>query len=279
MATTLRAALAEVLPTADSTDNNNMSDVVGNKTDTVAGSSLISLTKLIDQNVDTINNSIDIPSIDSTANLLISDVIGNKSDTALGTSIISITKAIAALSTYIKDATDKIDGLAVSGLSGVNNSLAYKVHEIEKHFHNSAQWFGKDGGDNLLNRDSVTPWALVAGTSQAYGTEVQLSDGTEVESGSATKKFDLHEILIVDNDAGNAVTTYKIQFWYGTGLFAAATLLTECVCSFYSVSDNHGVIVMVCPRITCNNKLWARVKCSVNSKSLSFIMGVHTYVA
>ena len=36
-ATTLRAALAEVLPTANSADNNNMSDVIGNKTDTSAG--------------------------------------------------------------------------------------------------------------------------------------------------------------------------------------------------------------------------------------------------
>jgi hypothetical protein len=120
---------------------------------------------------------------------------------------------------------------------------------------------------------------MVSGTSQAYGSEVQLSDGTEIESGSATKKYDLHEILIVDNDAGNAVTTFKIQLWYGTGLFAAATLLTECVASFYSVSDNHGVIVMVCPRIACNNKLWARIKCSVNTKSISILIGLHTYVA
>lgn len=222
---TLRASLAELLPTANSVDNAQMSDVIGNKTDTSAGNSIYGLTKKID--------------------------------------------ALAL----------KIDGSAVDGLSGVNNSLAYKVHELEKHFHNSAQWFGKDGGDNLLNRDSVTPWALVAGTSQAYGTEVQLSDGTEIESGSAIKKYDLHEVLIVDNDAGNAVTTFKVQFWYGTGLFAAATLLTECVCSFYSVSDNHGVITMVCPRITCNNKLWARIKCSVNSKSISILIGVHTYVS
>jgi len=45
MATTLRAALAEVLPTADSADNANMSDVVGNKTDTSAGDSIVSLQK------------------------------------------------------------------------------------------------------------------------------------------------------------------------------------------------------------------------------------------
>ena len=44
-ATTLRAALAEVLPTADSADNNNMSDVIGNKTDTSSGDSIIAYLK------------------------------------------------------------------------------------------------------------------------------------------------------------------------------------------------------------------------------------------
>jgi len=47
MATTLRAALAEVLPTADSALNVNMSDVIGNKTDTTAGNSLVGLLKSV----------------------------------------------------------------------------------------------------------------------------------------------------------------------------------------------------------------------------------------
>lgn len=185
----------------------------------------------------------------------------------------------SAVEAAVTVATLKIDGAAVSGLSGVADSLAYKVHEIEKHIHNSDQWFGKDSEDDLLNRNSLTPWVLVAGDSQAYGSEIQLSDGTEVESGSTTKKFDLHEVLIVANDAINAVTTFKIQFWYGTGLFAAATLLTESVASFYAVSDNHGIIQIRAPRITCNNKLWARIACSVNGKSISILIGLHTYTA
>ena len=36
----------------------------------------------------------------------------------------------------------KIDDEAVLGLLGTSNSLAYKVHEIEKHFHSSGSWFG-----------------------------------------------------------------------------------------------------------------------------------------
>ena len=37
---------------------------------------------------------------------------------------------------------NKIDGLSVSGLTGVSNSLAYRVHEIERHLHSSGRWFG-----------------------------------------------------------------------------------------------------------------------------------------
>jgi len=48
MGVTLRSALAEVLPTADSADNANMSDVIGNKTDTVNGNSIMGYSKSID---------------------------------------------------------------------------------------------------------------------------------------------------------------------------------------------------------------------------------------
>jgi len=212
------------------------------------------------------------PDIDSVLNAQIADVIGNKSDSINGTSLVAIQK-------QVKTQTDNIDEHAVLGLAGTVDSLAYKVHEIEKHFHNSAQWYGKDSVDDLLNRDSVTPFVLTAGDDQDYGTEVQLSDGTEIEGGSATKKFDFHKILITDNNAGNTSTTFKFELWYGTGIFAAATLLTECVANFYSISDNHGVMEFPCPRIACNNKLWARVKCNVNGKSCSILVGVHVYEA
>jgi len=45
---TLRAALAEMLPTANSAANLQMSDVVGNKTDTLAGDSLVSMLRLVE---------------------------------------------------------------------------------------------------------------------------------------------------------------------------------------------------------------------------------------
>lgn len=62
MATTLRAALAEVLPTADSIDNASMSDVIGNKTDTSAGNSIIALQK---ETLELIGEVADVPFEDS----------------------------------------------------------------------------------------------------------------------------------------------------------------------------------------------------------------------
>lgn len=171
----------------------------------------------------------------------------------------------------------KIDSNAVLGLSGVANSLAYKVHEIEKHFHNSEQFFGKDGGDNYLNRDSITPWQITSGAGEAYGAELQISDGTEIEGGSATKKFDFHRLFITG--VGEIDDTYKIQIWYGTGLFGAATLLTETLFRASSATFESVPIDIMSPRIACNNKIWLCCKCTSDAETIDFLIGVHTYDA
>ena len=36
--------------------------------------------------------------------------------------------------------TAKLDSAATEGLEGVSNSIAYRVHEIEKQFHNYESW-------------------------------------------------------------------------------------------------------------------------------------------
>jgi hypothetical protein len=117
--------------------------------------------------------------------------------------------------TYPKD-IDKIDDLAVDGLSGVSNSLAYKVHEIEKHFHNSEQIWGLTS--NILARKATTP-VVVTGGAAAWGTELMLTDGTVIESGSATEKFDFNHLYLVAVGTANRPTI--LEFYYspiGTGV-------------------------------------------------------------
>ena len=90
--------------------------------------------------------------------------------------------------------TFRLDNDESLGLSGTHDSLGYKVAEIEKHFHNSDQIFGLT--TNAMARKALTPIVVTAGATPAWGTELMLTDGTIIESGNATKKFDLGRIKI-----------------------------------------------------------------------------------
>lgn len=53
--------------------------------------------------------------------------------------------------------TEKIDDVAADGLAGVENSVGYQVHEIERHFHNYEKWLGdalEDGGYEIAGTTS-----------------------------------------------------------------------------------------------------------------------------
>lgn len=168
----------------------------------------------------------------------------------------------------------KIDEKAVLGLLGTNNSLAYKVHEIEKHFHNREYWFGKSATDTFFDPTVLTEWQVVAGTGEAYGTALQISNGDEVEGGDVTKYFDMHKILITTVSATNKI--YKLQFLYGTGLIGAATIASEVV-GYFPATGKSAAINFIMPRITCNNKVWIKAACETNAATLDFIIGLHTY--
>ncbi len=173
-------------------------------------------------------------------------------------------------------ADQKIDSLAVNGLSGVDNSLSYKVHEIEKHFHNSPQCYGNTAGN--LARGVLTPFQVVAGASGVLGTELQIHDGTVIESGSTTKKFDFNLIYITN--VQTADVTYFFEIWAGTSTFAAATKISESYFKFSATNNDTWPIYIMSSRVTCNNKIWCRASCSnVATRTIDFLIGVHTYVA
>jgi hypothetical protein len=70
------------VPAQDSPDNATGLDVLGNKTDTVAGDSLVSLSKINAASLATVDGLHDVPATDSAANLQIRDVVGSKLDRA-----------------------------------------------------------------------------------------------------------------------------------------------------------------------------------------------------
>ena len=94
------------VPAQNSAANTVVRDVVGNKTDTIAGDSLVAIAKQIkaktdnlpadpadDSDLDTALTTIDefhdVPAQNAVANLQMRDVIGNKTDTAAGTSLVA----------------------------------------------------------------------------------------------------------------------------------------------------------------------------------------------
>jgi len=77
----------ETVPAQNSADNTTFRDVLGNKTDTVDGTSLVSLSKINKAAIDTIDGLHDVPSANSTDNVNVRDVLGNKTDTHLAGSL------------------------------------------------------------------------------------------------------------------------------------------------------------------------------------------------
>jgi hypothetical protein len=92
-------APSNTVPTADEVANLTATQVIGNKTDTVAGTSLVSLSKQI-------LALAPVTGADNVANVDFVDVVGNKTDTVAGTSLVALAKQLLALGNIIKDGED-----------------------------------------------------------------------------------------------------------------------------------------------------------------------------
>jgi len=108
------------VPSEDSASDAQIRDVVGKKTDTVAGTSVVSIAKQVkaktdnlpgdpadasdiaasftttDAKIDVIDGYHDVPSEDSADDAQMRDVVGKKTDTVAGTSVVALVKQINA---------------------------------------------------------------------------------------------------------------------------------------------------------------------------------------
>lgn len=96
-------------PAQNSADNAYIRDVVGNKTDTTAGTSLVSLIKIETAALAVVDEYHDVPAQNAAANSQINEVIGNKTDTTAGTSLVSLVKVVDGNVDDIKTYTVKPD--------------------------------------------------------------------------------------------------------------------------------------------------------------------------
>jgi hypothetical protein len=331
---TLNNASIELMPAKNSANNNQIYDVVGNKTDDAHTAvettrSVMGVTKgiltqanLIKAKTDTLDMT--VPAADATTNTISRDVIGNKTDAAVvavGTTKslmgyikgiltnLNLTKADAAqavsdtadiltqltkidtapiLSTLgnpqpgsLGHHTIAIDDRAVNGLLGVEDSLAYKVHEIERHFHGWERHLGvayAPSGTHKADRIGSTvdaPFALTSGNNN-WGAWVQILGSADTPITPAMAKYDLHEIITVAN---NNASPYFFQVGYGASGAASLTAGTYSskVLSFPAVNDK-ARFLMMCDRQAAGELAWARIMVpGQNAKTMSFYIGLHEY--
>ena len=182
---------------------------------------------------------------------------------------------------------NKIDGEAVLGLLGTNNSLAYKVHEIEKHFHNSEDWFGQHAspsGEVTIANDVTTgplsAFQIDAGNN-TWGAWVQILGSSDTPTAVRTTmaKFDLHKIGVVDSETAGVHCFIQIAYGAsGADAFTAGAYSTISYTTAAAKATQSAVMFML-PRITAGTKIWARIiALGEDTMTLDFYFGLHGYV-
>jgi hypothetical protein len=213
----------------------------------------------------------------------------NTIQTALGSldtsdlaDIKTVTDALpdAGALTSISDETDKIDGSATSGLAGTNNSLAYRVHEIERHFHVRERWWGSNGAateTNAIEANVDTPFVAVSGN-DTWGTAIPICGTGDTPTISGDAKFDAHLVLVTDTDHS---TPYRFRIIYGNDTSAAAIAAGQYSEVMFITAGGpfaSGVPAEIrMPRVTVGWKLWAQAWSATNGSNVDFFWGAHGY--
>lgn len=104
--------------------------------------------------------------------------------------------------------------------TSTTDSVAHILEVIDHHDHNNEQLFGNTSND--MAADIPIKFTIIGGDN-AYGTELMLTDGTVIESGSATKYFDFDTLYITSVDAANKISV--VQFLY-------SDIATAVACTF-----------------------------------------------
>jgi hypothetical protein len=176
----------------------------------------------------------------------------------------------------------KIDGATTDGLAGTSNSLAYRVHEIEKHFHNRERWWGAVGAPDETNAIAATvtvPFVAVSGDN-TWGTAIPICGTGDNPVLATDAKFDAHLVLVTDTDHA---TPYRMRIIYGSGTSADAITAgqwTEVMFITAAGPFSSGVPAEIkMPRVDVGGKLWAQVWNNTNGSNVDFFWGAHGYVA
>lgn len=184
--------------------------------------------------------------------------------------------------TVITASTNKIDSAATDGLTGVEDSLAYRIHEIERHFHSYERWFETaatpNGEIHVADRIGSGGGAFqVDAGNDDWGAWVQILGSSDTPADAGKVEFDLHRISIV-NAERNA--DYFVQIAFGASGAAALLVNTYTEEPFKPASNqvDSSAVYTQSKRQAAGTKTWVRTKCpGQDTGTLSFYHGIHEY--
>lgn len=176
------------------------------------------------------------------------------------------------------------DAPATTGLLGTNNSLAYRIHEIERHFHGwdrrvglAAAPSGETHRADILG-PGVAAFQATTGNN-TWGAWLQIIGSSDTPKQSGYVKFDLHNLLVT-NASYNGV--YFCQFACGeSAALAAKVAAYEYSSHIYQATSaalRTSTEPMMMRRCTAGDKVWMRIMVSgQDAKTLDFYLGFHEY--
>ena len=203
--------LTENFPSADSADNDQSADVIGNKTDTVGGDSLVAVAKQNAAAIAVVDAFHDVPAQDSSDNVVISDVIGNKSDTHDGNSIYAtghILNEHAHSPSKVYPTME--DGVVVTS-SGTAWTLgaAATIIGTTKNLDNAAA--ADQGGDPNVVRIPCTGHGYVVGNNVTIAGSINYNGTFEIVAVSDADHFDIESAFTAETfDGGGAETAIDV---------------------------------------------------------------------
>lgn len=174
----------------------------------------------------------------------------------------------------------KIDDLATLGLDGVEDSLAYRVHEIERHLHNNQYWFGAaaipDGELHVADRATTTAFQATAGN-DTWGSWLQIVGSEDTVVGDV--KFDLNRILVEDVPAPASLKVHLVQIGHGASGAAALSAGDVTEIMFAPERDARSdPYTFQSRRIAVGEKVWLRHWASgQNAPTMDFFYSRHGY--
>ena len=200
------------------------------------------------------------------------------------------TTALQVDTTAIQAETDKIDSAATLGLLGpIKNSLAYRVAEIERHFHGRGRWFGAAGtpsgethvADFASDVTGADPAAVVlsTGAGGTYGAYVQILGSSDTPYISGNAYFDPHAYLV---SAASSTSPYVLELVAGESASLAAAIAAGLFSTVMYVGGNaandHSVEAVMGSRIPAGTKVWARARCiGQDVQTINLYGALHEY--